>query len=68
MVYFQTKYPNLGKFWKALECKMLIYVIYGSLDYITYILWPFGELVTVWYIFPQVVSRKIWQPWLGYFF
>jgi hypothetical protein len=22
---FQTKIPNLGKFWKALECKRLVY-------------------------------------------
>jgi hypothetical protein len=27
MVYFQTKNPNLGKFWKALDWKMLIYFI-----------------------------------------
>jgi hypothetical protein len=25
MVYFQTKNPNLGKFWRALVWKMLIY-------------------------------------------
>jgi hypothetical protein len=25
MVYFQTKNPNLGKFWRALESKMLVY-------------------------------------------
>jgi hypothetical protein len=25
MVYFQTKNPNLGKFWRALELKMLVY-------------------------------------------
>jgi hypothetical protein len=29
MVYFQTKNPNLGKFWRALDLKMLIF------------LWPF---------------------------
>jgi hypothetical protein len=27
MVYFQTKSPNLGKFWRALEWKMLVYFI-----------------------------------------
>jgi hypothetical protein len=27
MVYFQTKNPNLGKFWRALEWKMLVYSI-----------------------------------------
>jgi hypothetical protein len=25
MVYFQTKNPNLGKFWRALEWKLLVY-------------------------------------------
>jgi hypothetical protein len=25
MVYFETKNPNLGKFWRTLEWKMLIY-------------------------------------------
>jgi hypothetical protein len=25
MVYFQTKNPNLGTFWRALEWKMLVY-------------------------------------------
>jgi hypothetical protein len=25
MIYFQTKNPNLGVFWRALECKMLLY-------------------------------------------
>jgi hypothetical protein len=24
MVYFQTKNPNLGKFWRALDWKMLV--------------------------------------------
>jgi hypothetical protein len=27
MVYFQTKNHNLGKFWKALDWKMLIHVM-----------------------------------------
>jgi hypothetical protein len=25
MVYFQTKNPNLAKYWRALEWKMLVY-------------------------------------------
>jgi hypothetical protein len=25
MVYFQTKNPNLGKFWRAIDWKMFIY-------------------------------------------
>jgi hypothetical protein len=27
MVYFQTKKPNLGKFWRALDWEMLIYIM-----------------------------------------
>jgi hypothetical protein len=27
MVCFQTKNPNLGKFWRILECKMLVYFV-----------------------------------------
>jgi hypothetical protein len=49
MVYFQTKNPNLGTFWRALECNFVI---------IWNILWPFGiiygrsvQLVVIWYIF-----------------
>jgi hypothetical protein len=40
---------------------------YGYLEHITavwYILWPFGNLVAIWYISPwfwYIVSRKIWQ-------
>jgi hypothetical protein len=66
MLYFQTKNLNLGKFWRALESKMLVYfmVIWnillplvissGHLVMLCHfvMLWPF------WYI----VSRKIWQP------
>jgi hypothetical protein len=66
MVCFQTKNPNLGKFWKALQWKMLVYVMdiwsilrslgifYGHLVY----------LVVIWYIFPfwYFVPRKIWHP------
>jgi hypothetical protein len=37
MVYFQTKNPNLGKFWMALEWKMLVYFMT-----ISNILRPFG--------------------------
>jgi hypothetical protein len=48
--------------------KILVYVGYGTLKYITaiwHILWPFGNLVVIWHIFPSfwyIVSRKIWQP------
>jgi hypothetical protein len=33
MVYFQTKNPNLGKFWRALDWKNDTF--YGHLEYIT---------------------------------
>jgi hypothetical protein len=46
-------------------------MLYGRLEYITaiyYNLWPFDNLVALWYIFPRfgihTVSRKIWQPCL----
>jgi hypothetical protein len=45
MVYFQTKIPTLGKFWRALEWNMFAYLmtIWNILRTIgiTYI-WPFG--------------------------
>jgi hypothetical protein len=68
MVHFQTKNPNLGKFWGSLEWKMLVYfmviwnilwqfgIFYGHLEHfnaIWNILWPFGNVVVIWYIFPR---------------
>jgi hypothetical protein len=54
MVHSQTKNPNLGKFWRALEWKMLVYFMV-----ICNILRPFGifygRLVIIWYIFPVLV-------------
>jgi hypothetical protein len=46
MVYFQTKYPNLGIFWRALECKMLVYfmTIWNIWQpFVISILWSFGK-------------------------
>jgi hypothetical protein len=58
MVSFQTKNPNLGKYWRALDWKMLIYFMA-----IWNILQTFGifydQLVHfgfIWYIFPVLVS------------
>jgi hypothetical protein len=55
MAYFQTKNPNLGKLWRALQWKMLVYFMA-----IWSILWLVGiccgQLVyfkVVWYIFPH---------------
>jgi hypothetical protein len=66
-VYFQTKNPNLGKFYRAFDWKMLIYfmTILEHFTDIWDILWPFGTFSVnlvpcfqFWYHAP----RKIWQP------
>jgi hypothetical protein len=50
--------------------KRLVYSTYGNLDYFTailYIVWPFGNVVVIWYILPRfgiLCGRKIWQPCL----
>jgi hypothetical protein len=58
MVSFQTKNPNLGKFWGALDGKMLI-----NFSAIWNILPTFGIFMTIWYFlcslgtfFPGLVS------------
>jgi hypothetical protein len=58
MVCFQTKNPNLGKFWRALNWKMLIYFVGISKFY-----GHFGCFMTIWYnlcsfgtFFPVLVS------------
>jgi hypothetical protein len=58
MVCFQTKNPDLGKNFRALERQMLLYVMA-----IWNILWPLGifyghlaHCVFIWYIFPALVS------------
>jgi hypothetical protein len=52
--FFKTKNPNLNEFWRALQWKMLVYVMV-----IWSILRPFGvfydhlvHFVFIWYIFP----------------
>jgi hypothetical protein len=63
--YFQTKSPNLGKFWRALEWKMFVSGHLGYITAIWYILWRFGNLGVIWYILPPfwyILSQKIWQP------
>jgi hypothetical protein len=68
MAHFQTKNPNLGKFWRVLEWERLVYSMA-----ILNILGPFGTVfghfVTKWqsgmYIFWYIVSRKIWHSWAG---
>jgi hypothetical protein len=47
MVYLQTKNPNLGRFWRALDWKMFTYLFYGHLEYFI----NAGYFMTIWYIF-----------------
>jgi hypothetical protein len=67
MSYFQTKNPDLGKFWRVLQWKVLVYM---SIWYISCL---FGiscgqrvYFMVVWYICSPfwyvVVPWKIWQP------
>jgi hypothetical protein len=53
MVYFQTKNPDFGKFWMALDWKMFIYFvairkILGYFMTIWYVLCSFGTFIPVW--------------------
>jgi hypothetical protein len=64
MVWFPTKNPNLGKFWRVLHWKMM--VCFMDTTVFCYILWTFdtvrGNLV-YFSLFWFFVPRKIWQPW-----
>jgi hypothetical protein len=67
MVCFQTKNPNLGKFWRVLLWENLD-IIYDPLVYFTAIgniSWAFGIFCSnlVYFSpFPDFGPRKIWQP------
>jgi hypothetical protein len=46
----------MGKFWKDLECKRFVHILYVHLEQIMvlwYILWPFGNFLAIWYVFPR---------------
>jgi hypothetical protein len=68
MVYFHTKNPNSGKFWSALDWKMLIY--FTSISNILHTFGIFydhlGSTFCVhlvhFFWFWYHVPRKIWQP------
>jgi hypothetical protein len=47
MLYFQTKIINLGKFWRALEWKKLVYFM--VIWQFWYILWPFCNIILVYF-------------------
>jgi hypothetical protein len=57
MIYFQTKNPNSGKFWRALDYKLLIYFIA-----IWYILWTFG----MFYVHLVHLCQSGTVIWFGY--
>jgi hypothetical protein len=60
---FSNQNPNLGKFWRALDCKF-----YGHLEYITdvrAILLLFGAFcVHLVHFSGFSLPIKIWQPWM----
>jgi hypothetical protein len=58
MVSFQTKNPNLGKLWRALDWKMLIYFmsIANILQTFEIFYDHLVHFVFIWYIFPVWVS------------
>jgi hypothetical protein len=59
MVCFQTKIPNLGKFWKVLQWKRLVYFmdIWSILLSFSIFYEHLVYFVEIWYIFPVLVFR-----------
>jgi hypothetical protein len=51
---FETKNLNLGKFWKYLQWKVLVYLTYGHLFYILYVNLVYFVAIrnslVIWYI------------------
>jgi hypothetical protein len=69
MVYSQTKNPNLGKFWRAIDWKLLIYFREYFTD-IWDILLPFGTFcvhMVDFFRFGYHAPRNIWQPCFKHF-
>jgi hypothetical protein len=66
LVYFQTKNPNLGKFWKVLHGIFNGHFVYFTAKWNT--LWPFTYIVHlvlgIFFPFWYLVPRKVWQPWI----
>jgi hypothetical protein len=69
MVCFQTKNPNLGKFWRVLQWKMLVYILCPFGLFYSHWKYFYSHLVyfvVIWYIFPRfgvLYTLEIWQPW-----
>jgi hypothetical protein len=57
MAYFQTKNPDLGKFWRALDWNMLIYfmAIWNIVETFGIFYDHWVHFVFIWYIFPALV-------------
>jgi hypothetical protein len=53
MAYFQTKNPNLGKFWSV--CKLYGHLVYTYNFHFVYFMAVWLILWTIWYIFPVLV-------------
>jgi hypothetical protein len=73
MVCFQTKNPNLGKFWRVLQWKIMVFFMdtWSIFTAFCYILWTFGIVrgnLVYYFPFWYFVPRKIWQPWLELIF
>jgi ABC-type long-subunit fatty acid transport system fused permease/ATPase subunit len=63
-IFLKPKQPNLGKFCRALELKMLLYymVICNILKpFVLFYVWPLGNVVAIFSPFWHILSRKIWQ-------
>jgi hypothetical protein len=57
MVCFQTKNANLGKFWRVLQWKMLVYFrdTWSILRSFVIFYWHLVYFVVIWYNFPVLV-------------
>jgi hypothetical protein len=62
MAYFQTKNPDLGKFWRVLQWKMLVY--YTAIWFILrlHVFGIFYGYLVYFFSFWHDAPRKIWQP------
>jgi hypothetical protein len=73
MVYFQTKNHNLGKFWRVLQWKMLVYFVPFVFVAIWHILWPFGiyyghlaYLLAIWHMYLMAIWHILWPFGISY--
>jgi hypothetical protein len=70
MVIFSNQKSQFGYILEGLEMEN-VGIFYGHLEYFTamcYILWPFENLVVIWYIFPRfgtVCQQKSGNPVLS---